>query len=183
MKSIEFYKTPYCKVMCQPIGEPAREVTENDREMVQEMLQLISERYPKAFEALSNLYSKSERNRAHFEYLIVSRFIRCNFGEYDANSTDIDADGFFRFEEVGCPLRGECIYEGVICKPELNTGLTQREREVLELISAGCQTPEIAERLTISPLTVNRHRENIKAKTGMRTLAQLTSWFQSFKNV
>ena len=47
---------------------------------------------------------------------------------------------------------------------------------------AGCQTQEIAQRLIISPLTVNRHRENIKAKTGMRTLAQLTSWFQSIKN-
>ena len=84
MKSIEFYKTPYGKIMCQPVGEAAREVTESDREMIQEMLQLISERYPKAFEALSCLYSKSQRNRAYFEYQIVSRFIRCNFGEYDA---------------------------------------------------------------------------------------------------
>ena len=182
MKSIEFYKTPQGEVMCKPVGGSTREITEQDREFVQDMLDLIRTRYPKAFEALSEMYSKSELNRAHFEFQIVSRFIRCNFGEYDANTTDIDADGFFRFEEVGCPMRGECLFEGVICKPELDTGLSRREREVLELICAGCQTQEIAERLIISPLTVNRHRENIKAKTGMRTLAQLTSWFQSIKN-
>ncbi len=181
MRSIEFYKTPYGDVMVQPTGEPSRQLTESDRGMVQEMLQLIMERYPKAYKALSELYSKSERNRAHFEFLIVSRFIRCNFGEYDANTTDIDSDGFFRFEEVGCPLRGECPFEGVICKPELHTGLSDRECEVLELISNGLRESEIAERLCISPLTVSRHRENIKAKTGMRTLAQLSAWYQQTK--
>ena len=36
---------------------------------------------------------------------------------------------------------------------------------------------EVADRLHISPLTVCRHRENIKAKLGVRTLAELSAWY------
>ena len=90
---------------------------------------------------------------------------------------DIDADGFFHFEEVGCPLRGECRYEGVICKPKLETKLTSREEEILGYIARGLQSQEIADELCISPLTVNRHRENIKAKLNARSIAQLVSWY------
>ena len=168
MKSIEFYKTPYGKIMCQPVGEAAREVTESDREMIQEMLQLISERYPKAFEALSCLYSKSQRNRAYFEYQIVSRFIRCNFGEYDANSTDIDADGFFRFEEVGCPLRGECIHEGVICKPKSMVRLSRCEREIADLYLEGLTFRDIAAKLGKNAETVKVQLMRIKKKCGVK---------------
>ncbi|MBF6129028.1 helix-turn-helix transcriptional regulator [Nocardia brasiliensis] len=53
-------------------------------------------------------------------------------------------------------------------------GLTAREREVLELVVQGCSTGEIAERLFISPLTVQAHLTAIFAKTGIRSRRQLT---------
>jgi len=42
--------------------------------------------------------------------------------------------------------------------------LSKREREVLELLSAGCSNKEIARRLEISPRTVEIHRGNMMAK-------------------
>lgn len=44
--------------------------------------------------------------------------------------------------------------------------LSRREREVLELLSAGCSNKEIARNLEISPRTVEIHRGNMMAKLG-----------------
>jgi LuxR family maltose regulon positive regulatory protein len=45
--------------------------------------------------------------------------------------------------------------------------LTDREQEILELISAGLTNPEIAEELFISPETVKKHASNIYGKLGV----------------
>lgn len=58
--------------------------------------------------------------------------------------------------------------------PEFSVpALTQREREVLGLIAAGMTNPEIAERLFISPLTVDSHRKNLLAKFGVKNTASM----------
>lgn len=44
--------------------------------------------------------------------------------------------------------------------------LSRREREVLELLSAGCSNKDIARRLAISPRTVEIHRGNMMTKLG-----------------
>lgn len=44
--------------------------------------------------------------------------------------------------------------------------LTEREREIVRLISEGFTRQEIARMLSISPKTVDRHRENIREKSG-----------------
>lgn len=55
-------------------------------------------------------------------------------------------------------------------------GLTPRENEVIKLIAEGYPSNEIAEALTISLKTVERHRSNILAKLGMRDRTQLTRY-------
>ena len=52
--------------------------------------------------------------------------------------------------------------------------LSSREREVLQLIAEGRSGKEIAGILGISVKTVSFHRENIKRKLGVRTIAGLT---------
>lgn len=51
--------------------------------------------------------------------------------------------------------------------------LSRRELEVLELICAECTTNEIAEKLFISPRTVDGHRNNLLLKTGAKNVAGL----------
>ena len=51
--------------------------------------------------------------------------------------------------------------------------LTKREREVLNLISDGLTNNEIAEKLFISPLTVDSHRKNLITKLEVRNTASL----------
>jgi DNA-binding NarL/FixJ family response regulator len=52
--------------------------------------------------------------------------------------------------------------------------LGPREREILQLIAEGRSSKEIAGILNISVKTVSFHRENIKRKLGVRTIAELT---------
>lgn len=54
-----------------------------------------------------------------------------------------------------------------------NTYFTKREREVLDLICAQYTTNEIAEKLFISPRTVDGHRNNLLLKTEAKNLAGL----------
>lgn len=51
--------------------------------------------------------------------------------------------------------------------------LSKREIEVLELICAEYTTNEIAEKLFISPRTVDGHRNNLLLKTGSKNVAGL----------
>ena len=54
--------------------------------------------------------------------------------------------------------------------------LTPRELEVVKLVAEAHSTEQIADLLVISPKTVERHRENILAKLGMRDRVELTRW-------
>jgi DNA-binding NarL/FixJ family response regulator len=54
--------------------------------------------------------------------------------------------------------------------------LTPRELEVTKLIAEGLTGDEIAETLVIAKATVNRHRDNILEKLGMRNRVELTRY-------
>jgi DNA-binding NarL/FixJ family response regulator len=54
--------------------------------------------------------------------------------------------------------------------------LTPRELQVVKLIAEANTNEQIADALTISPRTVERHRENILGKLGMRDRVELTRY-------
>ncbi len=54
--------------------------------------------------------------------------------------------------------------------------LTPRELEVTKLIAEGLTSDEVAETLVIAKNTVNRHRDNILEKLGMRNRVELTRY-------
>ena len=58
-------------------------------------------------------------------------------------------------------------------RPEMVSGLTERETEVLTHVGRGCTNAEIAERLFLSPETVRTYVSRLRTKTGARDRAQL----------
>lgn len=54
--------------------------------------------------------------------------------------------------------------------------LTMKEIEIVKLISNGMTSKEIADKLFISPRTVETHRHNILKKLELSNAAQLSSW-------
>ena len=51
--------------------------------------------------------------------------------------------------------------------------LSKRELQVLELVAEGLTTPQIGERLELSPKTISRHRERIMNKLNLHSSAEL----------
>lgn len=68
-------------------------------------------------------------------------------------------------------VTGDLVRDFVTQRPSApeEPRLTRREYEVLQLIAEGLGTGEIGARLSISPKTVNTHREHITAKLGLYT--------------
>lgn len=171
MRHIEFYTTPEGEVTMRPLGEAERQLTEKDRDFIQAFLDILREFYTEAYEALMEVYSKSESNKRYRDYLAVRRFIKCNFGVYD-NMIDVDDNWNFKFEFVGCPLRGECLNDQIICAPKFNSKLSERQLEVMKMLFQGSTDSEIAEKLFISLNTVNNHRKNSFKKLGVHSMPE-----------
>lgn len=57
--------------------------------------------------------------------------------------------------------------------PENAETISEREREIVILIAEGFSSKEIADKLFISPRTVETHRKNIMAKMGFQSVADL----------
>lgn len=173
LQNIEFYGTPTGKVMIS--CENGLKIYEmEDRDFTEAMVEKIQNFYPMAFKALTELYLSSKPNRSYYEYLIVHRFIRCNYNEYD-NKKDIDSEGTFNFEFVQCPLRGECKLCGVVCNPSFNTKLSERETEVMRLYFRSYSAEKIADMLFISIQTVIKHKRNSLQKLNLHSLSEFIS--------
>jgi two-component system response regulator NreC len=79
------------------------------------------------------------------------------------------------------PTLAKKLVEHFLDRPESRPAagrelLTPREREVLSYIGDGLTNRQIAECLTISVKTVDRHRENIMRKLNLHTRVELVKW-------
>lgn len=175
MEAIEFLVTPDGKLYYRKDKGEERRLTRFDKEICVKILEMISERFPGAWSRLRLMYkptSKSHAERDKAAFKIVERFIRCNFGEHDLLTPDIEND-ILHFEEVRCPLRGICPDENIICKPQSLIKLSPAEKEVAKLYLWGETFDEIARRLGKSPSTVKVQLHNIKKKTGAKNCREI----------
>lgn len=81
-------------------------------------------------------------------------------------------------EAIGVVIKGRVYFSDeasqVLTKTDANPILlTRREKEVLELIAEGLTNNEIAQKLFVSPTTIDTHRKNLLAKFGVRNTASL----------
>lgn len=166
MGGLEFYIFEG-ELWCKSDDGQNQIVDESQTELIKSMLDEIRGCYPLAYKALTKEYEKSSLNVPYYQYLIVRRFCKCNFGKLDGTKPDVDRTGKFNFEKVDCPLRGECRFEGVICSPKFNSKLSDAELRVMKLIYQGASKEEIAEQLYISPYTVKNHIKSAYLKLGI----------------
>ncbi len=81
------------------------------------------------------------------------------------------------------PEISHCVVQGYLEQDErrpergkVGASLSQREREVLQLVAEGKPTKAIAVELFISEKTVGAHRQRIMDKLGIRSVAELTKY-------
>ena len=80
------------------------------------------------------------------------------------------------------PQIASLVVESLISQPSAATNqkafslLTEREREVLQLIAEGKSTKEIASDLNISAKTIESHRRQVMGKLNIRNIAELTKY-------
>ena len=158
MEAIEFYIID--GVTCINRNGVSQKLTAQDRDCIEYMIDNIGKYFPDAMRALREWASASAINKYYFEYRIVDRFIRCNFGEADFLHKDIDDLGLFHLEEVKCPLRNICKHEGIICKPKVNLNLSEEEKKAAGLYAQGLLPGEIAVKLGKSESTIKRQLYN-----------------------
>ena len=149
-------------------------LTESTVEIVDRVIEMLSVFYPKAYDALCRMYGGCALNKRYYRYRIVARFIRCNFAQLD-NVPDI-AGKHCHFEHVQCPLRGECAFDRVVCRPEFAHRLSAAEKPVMRLWYDGLQEDEISDRLCLSPHTVHNHIRNAYRRTGTHSRGEFVRY-------
>lgn len=164
---LEFWVTPEGEVMYRSENGISKVFTIKDHELVEFILEKLRTRYPKTYQVLAKKYAASQLNKYMFNFRIADNFIRCNFGEHDLLTTDID-NIFLHFEEVRCPLRGICKEEGLVCKPKPESIFKPAEKKVVELYSRGFSMSEIAVILKKSANTINVQLYRIKKKLNLK---------------
>lgn len=160
-------------------------LTEDCREVVKEMIDYMSTIYPEAYEALRSHYNKLSWNISLQEYRIVKQFCKCNFGNIDMDNIDIDSTCSFHFENVSCPMKGECYMENIVCHPTFNSALSKAEQRVARLICNGKTNDEIAKLLFLSEYTVKNHLRNSYKKLNVSSRTELIGYCHKnnlFKN-
>ena len=150
-------------------------LSEDRQDVVTMLLDTIEELYPDAAAALAKEYERCKPNIMHFRFRMALRFCKCNFGAID-RIPDVDDSGKFNFEDVPCPMRGECRCEGVVCHPKFNHRISDAEMRVMRLWYDGVSKPEIAERLFLSVHTVCNHIRRAYERIGAKDKAEFVRY-------
>ena len=79
------------------------------------------------------------------------------------------------------PQIASLVIESLVNQPQTTSQksfslLTDREREVLQLISEGQSTKDIASKLSVSAKTIESHRRQVMGKLNIRNIADLTKY-------
>lgn len=180
MEAIEFYLWEG-KVRYREDGKE-RILDQSQREVVEFVLDTLRRFFPEALQALSEECSDSASNKYYFDFRRVDLFIRCNFAEHDTLNFDI-AQGVMHFEDVKCPRRGVCKFEGIICKPRFKMPVPNEEGKVAALYSRGLTADEIASVLSKSIKTVKNQLSSITKRLHLsrtRDLIKIFSVYNGF---
>ena len=99
----------------------------------------------------------------------------CEFGELDTAIKAVINGQIYLDPRIAGSVILKCISEDE-SNANMDTVITPREQEIVQLLTEGKKTKEVAERLFISPKTVETHRRKIMAKLELKSLAELTKY-------
>ncbi len=88
----------------------------------------------------------------------------------------VAAGEFYLSQKVAGTVVDGFLQRGLREGPSTTALLTEREREVLQLLAEGHNTKEIAEKLFVSVKTVEVHRWKLMKKLGLKNLAELVKF-------
>ena len=83
---------------------------------------------------------------------------------------------FFTSHVTKVLLNGFLTAEDQRTEPSLATGLTSREREIVQMLAEGRSNKEVAAVLCISVNTVETHRATIMRKLGITSIVELVHY-------
>jgi DNA-binding NarL/FixJ family response regulator len=166
---LEVLESKSCDIILMDINMPEMDGVEATKQ--------VKAKYPSIKILMLTMFS----NREYIEKLLragADGYLLKNTGKeelQEAIDNIINGESYFSKEVT------ERIMEGLQKKKiaEKNTyivELTEREIEVLKLIVQEFTTAEIAEKLFISPHTVETHRKNLISKLNVRNIAGLVKY-------
>lgn len=126
----------------------------------------------------------------HYEKALIQKFIELGVKGYFLKTIQKDelihaiktiAKGgeYFPSDVTKALLQKQTITPSVTHSP-LIASLTEREIEIIRLVSQGLSNKEIAEKLFISPRTADTHRTNVMKKLDLHNVAELVRF--AFQN-
>ncbi len=111
----------------------------------------------------------------------VKQYTICRFGGLD-NIPDLSVNNIQESEYWECGNRGNCPFEGRICKDvKVENGiLNKREVKLLKLLATGDKDTKVADVLHISRNTLEIHKTKINKKLGVQS--KLMAVVEAFKH-
>lgn len=183
MIELEFYSYDD-EVWCRYLDGHTEMLVEQNYDFINMLFEKIKNDFPESFECLQKEYGDRKFNLPYYKYVVVKRFIKCNFSKMDSTYNDIDRynlKSIINFERVDCPMRGECKYENKLCMPRQSSSLSSREMMVAKLLYQGKNKEEIAKEMFLSFDTINNHVNNIYKKFGVHNEADFVRYIISKK--
>lgn len=164
MAQIEFFTDAVGKLFYRQDGK-TKELNDIDIDIITTMYGIIKNRYPKAYEAISSIYSD--------RLMIVRRFIACNMMNDDILQYDLN-ENIINVEDVKCPLKsGLCKWEGIICKSRNMYKIADEDKKLVMMIKTGLEYSEIAGFFNVKVNAIKKRILRLKRMTGARNRMEL----------
>ena len=117
-------------------------------------------------------YKDHQRNSSLYERTVTA--VRSRLGNEDFEEARAEGRAMDFERAIEYALSQEDQAPPTASVPEYPAGLTRREAEVLRLVAAGFSNAQVAQRLYLSPRTVQRHLNSIYHKLGVSSRSAAT---------
>jgi DNA-binding NarL/FixJ family response regulator len=142
-----------------------------------EATRVIQHQSPKTRVIALSMHSSKRYVREMFRSGAAGYLLKeCDFDELIGAIREVARGRTYVTPAVAGVLLESCVEDETQVGRSAFSLLTQREREVLQLVDEGHSTKQVARRLYISPKTVEAHRLKIMSKLDLDNVAQLTKY-------